>query len=76
MVRYKTFQEKMVECGKSVNMAVQIYYENHTLYVLFDDNVICRISTLDVGGIETNCPYFIMLPWEIKQRILHWGVRL
>ena len=76
MVTYKTFAEKMAEFGKSIDMAVQVYYENHMLYVLFNDKVICRISMLDVGGIETNCPYFIMLPSETKQRILHWCERL
>lgn len=76
MVTYKTFQEKMAKCGESVNQSVQVIYENSMVYVLFDSYVICRVSMRDVGGIETNCPYFIMLPWEVKQRILHWCVRL
>lgn len=70
MVTYKTFQEKMAKCGESVNQSVQVIYENSMVYVLFDSYVICRVSMRDVGGIETNCPYFLMLPWEIKQRIL------
>lgn len=76
MVTYKTFQEKIAKCGESVDKSVQIHYENATVYVLFDCNVVCRVSMSNVGGIETNCPYFLMLPWEIKQRILHWCVRL
>lgn len=70
MVTYKTFQEKMAKCGESVNQNVQVIYENSTVYVLLDNNVVCRVSMINVGGIETNCPYFTMLPWEIKQRIL------
>lgn len=76
MVTYKTFQEKIVKCGQSVDAMVQLHYENSMVYVLFDDKVICRVSMINVGGIETNCPYFTMLPREIKQRILHWCVRL
>lgn len=76
MVTYKVFQEKMAKCGESIDMPVQVHYENSMVYVLFDSHVICRISMLDVGGIETDCPYFAMLPFEIKQRILHWCVRL
>ena len=76
MVTYETFQEKMAKCGESVDQSVQVHYEDSMVYVLFDNNVVCRISMRDVGGLETNCPYFLILPWEIKQRILHWCVRL
>lgn len=76
MVTYQTFEEKMAKCGQSAGATVQVHYDNSTVYVLFDNYVICRISMSNVGGITTDCPYFSMLPWEIKQRVLHWCGRL
>lgn len=46
------------------------HYGDNEVFVLMNNNVIAKISTVDIGGIKTDCPYFLILHSFIKRELL------